>query len=65
MEDSVRSKVVQRNAEIMEETMKKGRSRQAEASSNERDKKDNLTRTRGRNPMLAGDLPISKLLLLD
>jgi hypothetical protein len=65
MKDSVRSKVVQRDAEIMEETMKKGRSRQAEASSNERDKKDDLTRTRSRNPMLAEDLPISKVLLLD
>jgi hypothetical protein len=43
MEDSVRSKVVQRNTEIMEEMMKKGRSRQAEASSNKRDKKDDLT----------------------
>jgi hypothetical protein len=39
MEDSVQSKVVQRNAKIIEETMKKGRSRQAEASSNKRDKK--------------------------
>jgi hypothetical protein len=63
MKDSVRSKVVQRNAKIMEETMKKGRSRQAEASSNERDKKDYLTRTRSRNLMLAKDLPISKVLL--
>ena len=65
MEDSVWSKVVQRNAKIMEETMKKGRSRQAEASSNERDKKDDLTRTRSRNPMLVRDLPISKVLVLD
>jgi hypothetical protein len=45
MEDSVRSKVVQRNTEIIKEMIKKGRSRQAEASSNERDKKNNLTRT--------------------
>jgi hypothetical protein len=45
--------------------MKKGRSRQAEASSNKRDKKDDLIRTRSRNPMLAEDLPISKVLLLD
>jgi hypothetical protein len=49
----------------MEETMKKGRSRQAESSSNERDKKDDLTRTRSRNPMLAGDPPIIKVLILD
>jgi hypothetical protein len=65
MEDNVRSKVVQRNAEIMEETMKKGRSKQAEASLNKRDKNDDLTSTRSRNPMLVGDLPFSKVLLLD
>jgi hypothetical protein len=49
----------------MEKTMKKGRSRQAEASSNKRDKKDDLTRTRSRNPMLARDFSINKVLLLD
>jgi hypothetical protein len=49
----------------MKETMKKSRSRQAVASSNERDKKDDLTRTRSRNPLLAWDLPINKILLLD
>jgi hypothetical protein len=65
MKDSVRSKVVQRNAEITEKTMKKSKSRQAEASSNKRDKKDDLTGTRSRNLMLAGDLPISTVLLLD
>jgi hypothetical protein len=65
MKDNVRSQVVQRNAEIMEETMKKDRSKEAEASLNERDKKDDLTRTRSRNPMLAKDFPISKVLLLD
>jgi hypothetical protein len=53
MKDIVQSQVVQRNAKIMEKTMKKGRSRQVEASSNERDKHDDLTRTRSRNPMLA------------
>jgi hypothetical protein len=65
MKDNIHSKVVQRDAKIMEETMKKGRSRQAKASSNKRDKKDDLTKTRSRNPMLAEDLPISKVLLLD
>jgi hypothetical protein len=65
MKDSVRSKVVPRDAKKMEKTMKKGRSRQAEASLNERDKKDDLTKTRSRNLMLAEDLPISKVLLLD
>jgi hypothetical protein len=57
--------VVQRNAKIMKEAMKKSKSRQAEASSNERDKQDDLTRTRSRNPMLAWDFPIRKILLLD
>jgi hypothetical protein len=65
MEDSIQSKVVQRNAKIMEETMKKGRSRQAEASSNERDKKDDFTRTKSRNLILVRDLLISKVLVLD
>jgi hypothetical protein len=65
MKDSIQSQVVQRNAKIMKETMKKSRSGQAEASSNERDKQDDLTRTRSRNPMLAWDLPINKILLLD
>jgi hypothetical protein len=45
--------------------IKKGRSRQAEASSNERDKKNDLTRTWSRNPMLVEDLPINKVLLPD
>jgi hypothetical protein len=45
--------------------MKKSRDRQAEISSNKRDKQDNLTRTRTRNPVLAWDLPIGKILLLD
>jgi hypothetical protein len=45
--------------------MKKSRDGQAETSSNKRDKQDNLTRTRSRNPMLARDLLIGKILLLD
>jgi hypothetical protein len=45
--------------------MKKSRGRQAEIGSNKRDKQDNLTRTRSRNPVLAWNLPISKILLLD
>jgi hypothetical protein len=65
MKDSIQGQVVQRNTEIMKKTMKKSKSRQAEASLNKRDKKDDLTGTKSRNPMLAGDLPISKVLLLD
>jgi hypothetical protein len=65
MENSVRGQVVQRNNKIMKETMKKSRGAQAETSSNKRDKHDNLTGTRSRNPVMAWDLPISKILLLD
>jgi hypothetical protein len=65
MKDSVRGQVVQRDIKIMKETMKKSRSGQTETSSNERDKQNNLTRTRSRNLVLAWDLPISKALLLD
>jgi hypothetical protein len=65
MKDNVWSQVVQRNVEIMNETMKKSRSGQVEANPNERNKQDDLTRTRSRNPMLAWDLPINKILLLD
>jgi hypothetical protein len=57
--------VVKRDIEIMKEMMKKSRSKRAETGSNERDKQNNLTRTRSRNPVLAWDLPVSKALLLD
>jgi hypothetical protein len=53
MEDNVQSQVVQRNIKIMKETIKKSGGGQAETSSNKRDKQDNLTRTRSRNPVLA------------
>jgi hypothetical protein len=45
--------VVQRDIKIIKETMKKSRSGQAETGSNKRDKQNNLTRTRSRNPVLA------------
>jgi hypothetical protein len=45
--------------------MKKRRGGEAETSPNQRDKQEDLTRTRSRNLMLARDLPISKVLLLD
>jgi hypothetical protein len=65
MEDSIQGQVVQRDIKIMKETMKKSIGGQAETNPNERDKQDNLTRTRSRNPVLTWDLPISKILLLD
>jgi hypothetical protein len=57
--------MIKTNPRILEETMKKRRGRQAETGPNKRDKQNNLTRTRSRNPMLAADFPISKVLLLD
>jgi hypothetical protein len=57
--------MIKTNPKILEEMMKKSRGGQAETSPNKRDKQDDLTRTKSRNPMLARDLPISKVLLLD
>jgi hypothetical protein len=57
--------MIKTNPEILEETMKKSRGRQADTGPNKRDKQNNLTRTRSRNLMLARDFPISKVLLLD
>jgi hypothetical protein len=65
MEDNVQSQVVQRNIEIIKEMMNKSRGGQAETSSNEKNKQDNLTRTRSRNPVLAWNLPVGKIFLLD
>jgi hypothetical protein len=48
------SQMIKTNPEILEETMKKSRGGQAEIGPNKRDKQDDLTRTRSRNPMLAG-----------
>ena len=45
MEDDIGSKMVQANPKITEKSMKKRRSRKAESSTDEGDKKDNLTRT--------------------
>jgi hypothetical protein len=55
--------MIKTNLEILEETMKKSGGGQAETGLNKRDKKENLTRTRSRNPMLVGNFPISKVLL--
>jgi hypothetical protein len=60
---TIRGQKIKTNPEILEETMKKSRGRQAETGPNKRDKQNNLTRTRSRNLMLAGDFPISKVLL--
>jgi hypothetical protein len=62
---TIRGQMIKTNPEILEETMKKSRGRQADTGPNKRDKQNNLTRTRSRNLMLARDFPISKVLLLD
>ena len=53
VKDCIRSKMVQTNPKIAEKLMKKSRGRKAKSSTNERDKKNDLTRTWGRDPMLA------------
>ena len=65
VKDYIRSKMVQANPKIAKKLMKKSRGRKAESSTNERDKKDNLTRTWGRDPMLAWNSPFSNGLALD
>ena len=53
MEDGIGSKMVQANPKVIEKPMKEGRSRKAKTSTDKRDKKNDLTRTWSRNPMLA------------
>jgi hypothetical protein len=65
MKHTIQGQMIKTNPEILEEAMKKSRGRKAEIGPNKRDKQNNLTRTRSRNPMLARDFPISQVLLLD
>ena len=53
VKDCIGSKMIQANPKIAEKLMKKGRGRKAKSSTNERDKKDDLTRTWSRDLMLA------------
>ena len=53
VKNCIRSKMVQANPKIAEKLMKKSRGRKAKSSTNERDKKDDLTRTWSKDPMLA------------
>ena len=53
MKDNIGSKMVQANPKITEKSMKKSRSRKAESSTDEGDKKNNLTRAWSWDPMLA------------
>ena len=45
MENSIGSKVIQANPKIVEKLMKKGGGRKAKSSTNEGDKKNDLTKT--------------------
>ena len=45
VENCIRSKMVQANPKIAEKLMKKSRGEKAKSSANERDKKNDLTRT--------------------
>ena len=65
MEDGIGSKMVQTNPKIIEKLMKEGRSRKAKSSTDKGDKKNNLTRTWSRDPMLAWSSPISNILALN
>ena len=53
MEDGIGSKMVQANPKVIEKPMKEGGGRKAKIGMDERDEKNDLTRTRSRNPMLA------------
>ena len=65
MKDSIGSKMIQANPKIAKKSMKKSRSRKAESSTDKGDKKNNLTRTWSRDPMLAWSSPISNILALN
>ena len=65
VKDCIRSKMIQANPKIAEKLMKKGRGGKAKSSMNERDKKNDLTRTWSRDPMLAWNSPFNKGLALD
>ena len=57
--------MVQINPKITKKLMKEGRSRKAKTGTDKGNKKDNLTRTRSRNPMLARNSPFSDDFALD
>ena len=57
--------MVQTNPKITKKLMKEGGSRKAKTGTDKRDEKDDLTRTRNRDPMLAWNSPFSNGLALD
>jgi hypothetical protein len=58
MKDYVWSQIVQRNIKISK-SVKKRRCRETESSTDEGDEENDVTRFRGRNPVLTRGLPIS------
>ena len=57
--------MVQTNPKITKKLMKEGGSRKAKSGADKGNEKDNLTRTRSRNPMLARNSPFSDVFALD
>jgi hypothetical protein len=57
--------MVQRDIKISKESVKKRRCWEIESSANEEDEENDVTRARGRNPVLARGLLIGKALILD
>ena len=53
MKDNIGSKMIQANPKIVEKLMNKSRSRKAKSDMDKGVKKNNLTRTKSRDPMLA------------
>jgi hypothetical protein len=65
IEDNIRSEMVQSNVEIIKKMREESKSRDTESSTDKGHKENNLTRTWSRDLMLAWNLPIGKLLVLD
>jgi hypothetical protein len=65
MEDNIGSEMVQSNFKIIKKMMEESRIRKAESSTDKGHEENNLTRTWSRDPVLAWNLPIGKLLALD
>jgi hypothetical protein len=61
----VRSQMVQRNTKALKKSVEEGRRWKAEPSVDERNEKNNLTKTRGSNLVLARCLPLDEALVLD
>jgi hypothetical protein len=57
--------MVQRNAKALKKSVEEGRRWKVEPSTDERNEENNLTRTKGRNPVLARCLPLGEALILD